>query len=115
MKSCTLNGKLYRLSLTRKLLVRWECVVLDLGADSFWCRLVDVSGKQPDYEAEIEYTKFPKKPVLGEFFFWNVVQDDKFGRNEFELPTPVLVTKEEIEEARKRAEETAKLLDWDKQ
>lgn len=101
--------------MTEKLLVRWECVVLDLGVDSFWCRLVDLTQTEADCEAEIEYAKFPKKLVLGERFFWNVYgneADENSGRNEFEFPPPVFFTATEIEDAKRRVDELAKILGW---
>jgi hypothetical protein len=102
-------------------LQQWEGVVDEVNDGSFVARLVDRTAKEPDEEAEFDLGEVPtgdrELVVPGAIFYWSVgyrtaatgtrsrVSIISFRR----LPA---WTEAEKLQARERAEEIAKALDW---
>jgi hypothetical protein len=100
---------------------RWECYVTEIEEDTFWAVLQPVIGEGPDQIAEIKKSSVEPgsrdRIKTGAYFYWSIgyVSQEDFekekGTSIIWFPGPVLFTKEEIEEAEKKAEEWAKLFE----
>ena len=100
---------------------RWEGVVLGIERDVFRARLVDLDRQTPDEEAEIYLSEVSDEDRVlvepGAIFYWSIgYYTDRTGQRmrrslvRFRrLPT---WTKSELDEARREAEKTSKLLGW---
>ena len=100
----------------------WEGVVTDVDRESFWVRLVDLSGAEPDEEAEIDFEQVSaderKFIAIGAVFLLHVGYANREG-GQRSLTTilrfrrlPVW-TEAELERARINAQKLADEIRWE--
>lgn len=99
---------------------KWEGYVIEVGQDTFWARLVPITGEGSDLEAEIylEDVELPDRPLVepGAVFYWSIGYIVKPSRNRYRaslirfrrLPP---WTRDKLEAARAKAEKLMSLLD----
>lgn len=102
-------------------LQKWEGVVLEVGPETFSARLADLTRSSPEEEAEFPVDEISNADWAllqpGGVFYWTIgYSNDRFGQRKREsrirfrrLPA---WTAEEIEGARREADDIAKRLGW---
>lgn len=94
-----------------KILELWECLVIDIGTDSFYARLFALLKEEPEMEAEIPFATIPMEKssiILGKIFYWVVTTDGTKTYPSFALKEPKPYTKEELEYASAEAHKIRK-------
>ncbi|MDS4040444.1 MAG: hypothetical protein RKP20_04630 [Candidatus Competibacter sp.] len=103
-------------------LQKWEGFVLEVSEENFTARLVDLKNKGIEEEAEIYITEVTEedRPLLkpGAIFYWSIGYLDHYSGQRFNtgmirfrrLPG---FSRQEIDLARKKAQEIRRLFGWD--
>ena len=100
---------------------RWEGVVLGVESDVFRARLVDLDRRTPDEEAEIHLSEVSDEDRAlvepGAIFYWSVgYYTDRTGqrmrRSLVRFRRLPAWTRRELDDARREAEETGRILGW---
>jgi len=103
------------------LLQKWEGTVIEVCRDSFIARLVDLTERGPDEEAEfdVDEVSVADRPLIeaGSVFYWSMGYTDTAGGQRRRMSTirfrrlPMWTSKE-LEDAKIRAVKTRELLEW---
>jgi len=103
------------------LLQKWEGTVIEVCRDSFIARLVDLTERGADEEAEfdVDEVSVADRPLIeaGSVFYWSIGYTDTAGGQRKRMSTirfrrlPMWTSKE-LEEAKNKAAKTRALLDW---
>lgn len=102
-------------------LQKWECIVLDILDDAFTARLIDLTNKETDEEAEFSIEEIPEADLFllkpGAVFYWNIGYEDSLSGQRTRSSTlrfrrlPVWRS-EELAAAKQEAKKLGDALNW---